>query len=321
MIVLKRHAAGAILFFSILMGLSGCRDMLHDMNEIAADMPEINSLEMTELKDVTNGGTTGLSPYRICKYETTYLLWYEVFSWAQHNGFKFIKLAEDGRTGYNGKPDMYAYLPVTAALPADIFTWCNALSVKNGFTPVYYKDAACKEVLKSSFDIASEKYVTDDDLYHDMSGQKKIVYDFKIKKNIYQKINANGYRLPTVTEWQYAAMGAKRTSADRSYEYAGSNILTEVAATTKMKVPGSLKPNGIGCYDMSGNVCEYSIVPNLSENEFYSTITDGQIHAYGGHCYDGDKKICSVIKLYDLKNIIHLYVDLFGFRLTQTIVE
>lgn len=321
MIKFKKYVTVTILLFFLVMGLSSCRDMLHDMNEISADLPEINSLEMVELRDVNNGGTTGLFPYRICKYETTYLLWYEVFTWARLNGFKFIKMAEDGRTGYNGEPGLYAYLPVTCAHPADIFTWCNALSVKNGLSPVYYKDAACKDILKSSFDIANDNYVIDDNIHYDMSGEKQTVFDFKITKNIYQKTNANGYRLPTVNEWQYAAMGAKRTLEDRSYEYAGSNILTEVAATTKMKIPGSLKPNGIGCYDMSGNVCEYSIVPNLSENKFYSTITDGQIHAYGGHCYDGDKKICSVIKLYDLKNIIHLYVDLFGFRLTQTIVE
>lgn len=321
MIGLKKHVYGPILFCFLLAGLTGCRDMLHDMNEIAADMPEINSLEMVEIRDVTNGGTSGLSPYRICKFETTYLLWYEIFTWAQHNGFKFVKLAEDGRTKYTGVPSVYAYLPVTAAHPADIFTWCNALSVKNGLTPVYYKDAACKEVLKSSFDVASENYVTDDNLHYDMTGEKQTVYDFTITKNIYQKTSANGYRLPTVTEWQYAAMGANRTSEDRNFNFAGSNNLTEVASTHMMKVPGSFKPNGIGCYDMSGNVCEYSVVPNLSGDGTYITITDSQLHAYGGHCSDGNKSICSVKKLYDLKNIIHLYVNLFGFRLVQSIVE
>lgn len=321
MIGLKKHVYGSFLFFYLLSGLTGCRDMLHDMNEISADLPEINSLEMVEIRDVTNGGTSGLSPYRICKFETTYLLWYEIFTWAEHNGFKFVKQAEDGNTGYTGVPSIHAYLPVTNVHPADIFTWCNALSVKKGLTPVYYKDAACKEVLKSSFDVASENYVIDDNLYHNMTGDKQTVYDYKITKNIYQKTSANGYRLPTVTEWQYAAMGAKRTSEDRNFDFAGSNNLTEVASTHMMKIPGSFKPNGIGCYDMSGNVSEYSIVPGLSGDGTCITITDSQLHTYGGHWFDGNKDTYSVKRLYDLKGIIHLYVNLFGFRLVQSIVE
>ena len=54
MIGLKKHVYGSFLFFYLLSGLTGCRDMLHDMNEISADLPEINSLEMVEIRDVTN---------------------------------------------------------------------------------------------------------------------------------------------------------------------------------------------------------------------------------------------------------------------------
>ena len=84
---------------------------------------------------------------------------------------------------------------------------------------------------------------------------------------------------------------------------------------------GSFKPNGIGCYDMSGNVSEYSIVPDLSGDGTCITITDSQLHTYGGHWFDGNKDTYSVKRLYDLKGIIHLYVNLFGFRLVQSIVE
>lgn len=294
---------------------TGCRDMLHDVNEISTDVPELKSISMIDIEDVSNFGTTGLNPYRINAYETTYLLWYEVAQWAKENGFKILKPAEDGDTGFTGKPGIYAYLPVTAIHPADIFVWCNALSVKNGLTPVYYKDKNFSEVLKNAADIASEDYRTENDLVHDMNGNPLIEYDFSLPKTFYQNKNANGYRVPTVTEWQYAAQGARRTGEDRAYDFSGSNDISEVAASTKLKIPGSLKPNGIGAYDMSGNICEYSI----DEDTVNYTVTDSAVHCYGGHYLYGNSLIYSVKHLYDLKGIISVYPTLFGFRLAQSI--
>lgn len=317
---LKKLAAITAFSLPLFSGLTGCRDMLHDMNEIAADITGFESISMVDIRDVSNGNTTDLTPFRINRYETTYLLWYEVYVWGQKNGFRFIKNGEEGKTGSSGKPGVNSYLPVTALHPADIFTWCNALSIKNGLTPVYYTDSDCKKILIDSTDIANEKYKSQYDIPHSTTtGTVKVKYDFSIVKNIYQKTNANGYRLPTTPEWQYAAQGARRTSRDRSYNYSGSNNLTEVASTKTMKIPGSFKPNGIGTYDMSGNVCEYTIEPDFSSDKSYITIQDSRIHAYGGHCLDGNKEICSVQKLYDLKNIITLYTYLFGFRLVQNL--
>lgn len=67
---------------------------------------------------------------------------------------------------------------------------------------------------------------------------------------------ANGYRLPTEVEWNFAAKGGER------YDYAGSNNVNDVAWTGdnsdyKTHDVGTKKPNGYGLYDMNGNANEW----------------------------------------------------------------
>ncbi|MBQ3733076.1 MAG: SUMF1/EgtB/PvdO family nonheme iron enzyme [Bacteroidales bacterium] len=81
------------------------------------------------------------------------------------------------------------------------------------------------------------------------------------------ELTGKKFRLPTEAEWEFAARGGTKSAG---YKYSGSNHLNSVAwywdnAGTKGEsspdfgthVVKTKKPNELGIYDMSGNVCEW----------------------------------------------------------------
>lgn len=70
---------------------------------------------------------------------------------------------------------------------------------------------------------------------------------------------ANGYRLPTEAEWEYAARGG---STSAGFTYSGSDTVDRVAwygenSGGKPHEVMTKAPNELGLYDMSGNVLEW----------------------------------------------------------------
>lgn len=76
------------------------------------------------------------------------------------------------------------------------------------------------------------------------------------------------YRLPTEAEWEYACK-----SGGKDQKYCGGNSLDSIAwygdnSGKRTHLVGTQKPNGLGIYDMSGNVSEW--VSDWYDEKYYA---------------------------------------------------
>lgn len=166
----------------------------------------------------------------------------------------------------------------------DAIYFCNKLSELYGFEPVYVVDG--KPINKWNYKLDKKWSIRN--------------------RGISQNLDANGFRLPTVEEWQYAARGGQ------NYSYSGSNNIDSVGwyednSGKKTHPVAQKKPNGYGLYDMSGNVSEWCCYLDSYE---YGYICGG-----GGFSYVYQ---CNInYGTGDLKNGNDTQYPFLGFRLVR----
>ena len=145
----------------------------------------------------------------------------------------------DVRVEFSGK-SIGPYYPAHQINWFDVLMYCNRRSVAEGLTPCFSIGGETNPD-KWGRQPDSQEEPGWDDWYHAKC-------DF----------TANGYRLPTIVEWEYAARGGNGLTGYQ-YKYAGSDILDEVAwyATDGLREVMQKKPNTLGIYDMCGNIEEW----------------------------------------------------------------